>query len=137
MLTAYKKKMIYKAAFASNDGKVVNQHFGHAERFVIIRIDEAKRTWKYIETREIGPACNHGEHSVTALDSVCSLLKDCRTVFVVKIGQGAQNGLARFGIRGIEAPYVIEDIIDTLLHRERRGDVNDVAAAKVRGSYSR
>ena len=111
--------MIYKAAFASSDGKVINQHFGHAEQFVITRIDEDNETWEYIETRKNNPVCDHGEHSATALDAACKLLQDCRAVFVARIGQGALNGLARFGIRGIEAPYAIEDVIDTLLHSER------------------
>lgn len=39
------KEMAYKVAFASSDGKVVNQHFGRTKQFLIVEIDN--KDYKY------------------------------------------------------------------------------------------
>ena len=46
--------MAYKIAFASSDGKVVNQHFGRTKQFLIVEIDG--KDYKYIETRVNEPS---------------------------------------------------------------------------------
>lgn len=109
-------KKMYKAAFASSDGKVVNQHFGHARQFYIVEIYKDKKEWKYVETRENIPSCNNGEHSNNTLESSCSLISDCDELYVAKIGYGALAALAKYNVEVYEAPYVIEDIIETVLN---------------------
>ena len=104
--------MSYKVAFASNDGKVVNQHFGRSEKFLIVEIEDGKS--KYIETRENVPPCNNFEHSEDAMGRSVSLLQDCKAVFVAKIGQGAYNRLKENGTKAIEMPHFIEDILKKL-----------------------
>ena len=54
--------MAYRIAIASTDGIVVNQHFGHAERFHIIEIDDEKKTYDYIGTRESERVCQGHYH---------------------------------------------------------------------------
>lgn len=108
--------MIYRAAFASSDGKVINQHFGRATAFHIADIDDEKKTVKFIETRECAPACNDFSHSQKHLNEIAELLSDCRAVFVARIGTGAQQTLKDYGIQGIEMPYFIEDVTDALMN---------------------
>lgn len=112
--------MKYRAAFASSDGKVVNRHFGRAEKFHIVDIDEEADNFTYVETRTHAPVCVEFEHSDAALAEAAALIGDCRAVFVARIGQGAQEVLKSHGIQGLEMPYSIEDIVDALLHSKVR-----------------
>ena len=41
--------MAYRIAVASTDGIVVNQHFGHAERFHIIELNAETGKYSFIE----------------------------------------------------------------------------------------
>jgi predicted Fe-Mo cluster-binding NifX family protein len=108
--------MKYRAAFASSDGKVINQHFGRARQFQILDIDEENKTWEYVETRENDPSCDGGTHSEEALEQAAATVSDCRAVFVARIGVGAQSLLAQKNVQAIELPYPIEDVIHALLH---------------------
>ena len=56
------------------------------------------------------------DHSEARLVETAKVLADCRAVFVARIGSGAQQVLKSHGIQGLEMPYYIEDIIDSLLH---------------------
>lgn len=108
--------MVYRASFASSDGKVINQHFGHARQFLVAEIDEEHKNWKYIETRVSVPACVNGNHSDSGLEDVCILLQDCRAVFAARIGPGALAYLAQYGIQGMETPYMIEEVLHALVN---------------------
>ncbi len=46
-----------RMAIASSDGKVVNQHFGRANKFFIIDVNKEDMTFKFIETRTAFPVC--------------------------------------------------------------------------------
>lgn len=106
--------MSYKIAFASSDGKVVNQHFGRTKQFLIVEIDG--KDYKYVETRVNEPPCNEFQHTEEAMDKTIELISDCKAVFVARIGQGALVRVRGQGIKGIEAPYFIEDILDKVLN---------------------
>lgn len=102
-------------AFASSDGKVVNQHFGKAKAFHIVEVDDEEKSYKYIESRVNNPCCKEFEHSDDDLQKSISLIKDCSIVFIAKIGRGAYAKLQENNIKAIEAPYFIEDILKELL----------------------
>ncbi len=106
--------MSYKVAFASSDGKVVNQHFGRTKQFLIVEIDN--KDYRYIETRVNEPSCQEFQHTEDAMNGSIELILDCKAVFVARIGQGALAQVEARGIKGIEAPYFIEDIIDKILN---------------------
>ncbi|MDD6793928.1 MAG: NifB/NifX family molybdenum-iron cluster-binding protein [Clostridiaceae bacterium] len=106
--------MSYRVAFASSDGKVVNQHFGRAKAFHIVEIDD--KDYRYIETRVNEPSCKEFEHTEDSLKKSISVIKDCKAVFVAKVGQGASYELYANGIKAIEAPYFIEDILFKLVN---------------------
>ena len=105
--------MAYRIAFASSDGKVINQHFGRTQKFLIVEIDE--EVAKYIETRENKPSCEEFQHTEDAMTRSISLISDCKAVFAAKIGRGAIAKLDEAGIKSYETPNFIEDIIDKLL----------------------
>lgn len=106
--------MSYKVAFASTDGKVVNEHFGRARQFHIVEIDN--KNHRFIESRENTPSCNDFQHTEEALINSIKLIEDCKAVFVARIGQGAVRTVEASGIQAIEAPYFIEDVIDNLIN---------------------
>ena len=106
--------MSYKIAFASSDGKVVNQHFGRTKKFLIVEIEN--KDYKYVEARVNEPSCQDFQHTEESMNRSIELISDCKAVFVARIGQGALAQVEAKGIKGIEAPYFIEDIIDKILN---------------------
>jgi len=105
--------MSYRVAVASSDGKFVNQHFGHAEQFLIYEIAEGN--CKYVETRSTVPLCNDQEHSDDRLTGIVKLISDCRVVLVAKIGPGALSGLQSQGIQAQVTPNFIDDALHALI----------------------
>jgi len=102
--------MKLKLAVASSDGKVINQHFGKASRFLIIETDGEKI--KVLELRENNPACGsleYGGHEDNALERSIALINDCYAVLCSRIGGGAAEELLRRGIEPVEAPGFIEE----------------------------
>ena len=106
--------MSYKIAFASSDGKVVNQHFGRAKQFFIVEIEG--KDYRYIETRINEPSCQDFQHTEEAMNKSIELIVDCKAVFVARIGKGALAQVEGRGMKGIEAPYFIEDILKKVLN---------------------
>lgn len=103
-------KKSLKMAIASSDGKVINQHFGKARRFIIIESDGEEI--KVLEVRENNPACGtleYGGHADDALDRSISLIRDCDAVLCSRIGGGAAEELLSRGIEPVEAPGFIEE----------------------------
>lgn len=96
-----------RVAVASSDGKVVNQHFGRATRFLIFEL-ERDGEFKYITTRENVPPCSGGEHDPGLLNNTVNLLLDCQAVLVSQIGPGAEKLLLAKGIKAMQRPNFIE-----------------------------
>jgi len=104
--------MSYKIAVASTDGKVVNQHFGKADHFYIIEVDD-ENNYKQIELRKLPPVCQGGDHDDGAIQRSVKSLSDCQYVLVSRIGQRAENELEGQGI----SVYIIPDMIDDALNK--------------------
>lgn len=103
-------KKSLKMAIASSDGKVINQHFGKARRFIIIESDGEEV--KVLEVRENNPACGtleYGGHADDALDRSISIIEGCDAVLCSRIGGGAFEVLLSRGIEPVEAPGFIEE----------------------------
>jgi len=98
-----------RIAVASSDGKVVNQHFGDAGRFLIFEVDG--ETFRFLETRENMPVCNMGHHDEDALTGTANALSDCSFVVASKIGPGAAHVLITRRIRA----FVDADFVDKSL----------------------
>ncbi len=105
--------MSVKVAIASTDGKVINQHFGRANKFHIFLIE--KDHYEFLESREIEPCCKEQEHHEEAFNQVVALLRDCCAILISKIGDGASLYLEQKGFIIFEAPYVITDVLKKII----------------------
>jgi predicted Fe-Mo cluster-binding NifX family protein len=105
--------MSINVAIASTDGKVVNEHFGRATAFHIFELNS--EGFKFLETRSVEKCCNGGEHQDSAFEKVAEILKDCKAIFVAKIGIGASNYMESKGFIIFESPYFVEDVLNKVL----------------------
>ena len=108
--------MAYRIAVASTDGIVVNQHFGHAERFHIIELDAETGKYEYTGTREVERVCQGHYHHDSSFDKVIDVLHDVHAVLVAKIGSGASQQLESRGLTVYEAPFPIEPLIKKIIN---------------------
>ncbi len=104
--------MSFRVAVASSDGKVVNQHFGHAEQFIIFDVKNGTE-YSFIENRKINPPCNFGEHNQNTLEEAVDRISDCNYVLCYQIGRGAESILEEKGI----SAYTIGDYMETALFK--------------------
>lgn len=107
--------MDYRIAVASSDGIVVNQHFGHADRFHTIEIDTDTNKYQYVGTKEVECVCQGRSHSESSFDRVCGALSDVQAVLVAKIGEEASQQLERRGLTVYEAPFPIEPLMKKII----------------------
>ncbi len=105
--------MSIRAAVSSTDGKVINQHFGKTEFFLIFELREGE--FKYIEKRNVIPCCHMGEHEENAFYKAAEALKDCQIILVSKIGQGAADFMESRGFAVYEAPFPINSVLNKLI----------------------
>lgn len=99
--------MSYKVAVASSDGKFVNQHFGKAQKFLIVEIEEDGQ-YQFLELRETAPRCGG---SVDLKEKTLDLISDCQMVLVSQIGPGAAKKLINRGIKPLILPLLIDDAL--------------------------
>ena len=112
-----------KIAFATDDGRLISQHFGRARSFAVVTIEGGRET-----SREIRPKANHsmfiaaegvshgremppadGPRRHELMLGACS---DCEAIIVGGIGQGAQANLAAAGITVIAThPRSIDEAV--------------------------
>lgn len=104
--------MALKIAVASSDGKMVNQHFGRAQQFLIFTINP-DGSFKCCEIRHNVPPCNGREHGDDQMARAVAMLGDCRAVLASQIGRGARELLLSRGIQ----PLVLPGFIDATLTR--------------------
>ena len=112
--------MKIRVAVGSSDGKYINQHFGHAQKFLIFDIEAIN--YEYIETRSNLPSCNEGDHTSGSLESTLNILKDVDIVLVSQIGPGASQYLLDNGIKPFIMPGFIDEeltkLAKNLTHKE-------------------
>ena len=107
--------MAYRVAVASTDGIVVNQHFGHADRFHIVELNPEDGTHHFVESRDVQHVCQGHGHDDAAFDSGLETLSDVQVILVAKIGQGASDYLERRGLLVYEAPFLIEPVFEKII----------------------
>jgi predicted Fe-Mo cluster-binding NifX family protein len=106
---------MHRIALASTDGKIINQHFGHAENFHIVDLSES--SFSFVESRPTAPACQESSHHDSGFAAILTLLSDCDAVLVSRIGEGAAQYMSRGGLRVFEAPGIIEEVLNELRQR--------------------
>lgn len=86
-------------AVASKDGKEINQHFGHAERFLIFDVEDAEV--RLVDERQVERYCSYdADHPLRAhiLRAIGDVVGECRAVVCAQIGQAPQMEMERIGI---------------------------------------
>ena len=110
-----------RIAVASSDGKMVNQHFGKVEQFLILDVHD--RAIELVEVRKNAPACASSEyssHDDNALTRTVTLIADCEAVLCSRIGIGAQEELRSQGIEPVETRDFIESAVQSYLQQRNR-----------------
>jgi nitrogen fixation protein NifX len=105
--------MAYKIAVATNDGKVIDQHFGRAAQFLIFVVDGAD--FRLLERIQPASADELGEHDANHLLLVTEALSECRTVLASQIGKGAEAILSRKGIAAFAVSGPMDDALQKLV----------------------
>ncbi len=88
-----------RIAVASKDGIEINQHFGHAERFLIFEVDGVDVSLK--EEMLVERYCSYDpDHPLRKhlLDAIAEALKGCRAVACSQIGEAPRMEMERLGI---------------------------------------
>jgi predicted Fe-Mo cluster-binding NifX family protein len=86
-------------AVTSKDGKEINQHFGHAERFLIYDVENGQA--KLVDERAVERYCSFDpEHPLRGhlLKNIFDTLVGCRAVVTAQIGEHPKSELERLGI---------------------------------------
>lgn len=122
--------MSYKIAVASGDGKVVNRHFGKADRFYILQVEEDE-SFHALEIRKVIPICQNGGHSEEALDKNAEILSDCRYVLTSGVGTGAEKALNKLGISVYVIPDIIEAVVKKIVAFERRAYLEEYRTKEI------
>ena len=73
----------FKVAVASSDGSL-NQHFGKADKFLIIEIND-KGESEFLELRRTAPRCGG---SKDLKEKTSDLISDCKVLLISQIGSG-------------------------------------------------
>lgn len=104
-----------RIAVASTDGKLVNQHFGRADVFYILDVDERTEEFTLVEKRNVVPVCSRGDHEDGELKKNLASLSDCQYILVSRAGMRACSEAETFGIEIVEIPGIISDSVDELI----------------------
>ena len=105
--------MPLRVSVASSDGKFINQHFGHAEQFLIFDIDD-EGNYEYIELRKNEPTCSGGNHTAGSMKNAVGVLDGVKVVLVAQIGPGASQNLLLSGIQSFSVPSYIDEALEKL-----------------------
>ena len=109
-----------RLAVASNDGKMVNQHFGKAKQFYIFEANQGKAT--LLEIRKSNPPCGTADygHGDDPMKCTINLLSDCQAVICSRIGEHAKRELSEHGIEPVETPDFILSAVNKYLKNKKK-----------------
>ena len=85
-------------AVASKDGKEINQHFGHAERFLVYEVEGD--SVKLVDEKKVERYCSYDEaHPLRGhiLRAFAESLQGCGAIVCSQVGQAPQEEMARLG----------------------------------------
>lgn len=99
-----------KIAFATNDNKTVNDHFGWCRQFAVH--DVTASGFKFLEMRDVPES---GDNEVDKIDKRIGAIKDCAIIYCSQIGPVAAARVIRQRIHPIKV-YQPEQI-DAVLRK--------------------
>jgi nitrogen fixation protein NifX len=116
-----------KIAFASNDMKHVNQHFGSAEGFAIYAVDPEEAV--LLEVAEFGKLAQDGNED--KLVAKIGLLEGCAAIYCQAVGSSAVRQLLAHGIQPVKVSDGAEigDLVESLQEQLRAGPSSWLAKA--------
>lgn len=96
-------------AIASKNGKLIDQHFGQAEKFLIYKY--SSNGVEFIEERKVIKYCVGQECSdiKSRMNNIIKLLSDCAAVLSVRIGSVPKKRLEEAGIKTLNIYERVED----------------------------
>jgi len=106
------KKSRERLAVASTDRNMVDQHFGHARRFLIYEVID--KDIRFVEERKVENYCTGPEECLSKekrLLATILMLKDCKSILVSMIGPYPKKRLTEEGIKPIICCNSIEHAI--------------------------
>ncbi|MBZ4683949.1 MAG: nitrogen fixation protein NifB [Fusobacteriaceae bacterium] len=113
-----KKTERIRFAIASKDNKLINQHFGHVDRFYIYEYSNDKI--KFVEERGIEKYCSGKENcddKIPKMDLIKDIVKDCKALLCVRIGYVPKKTLRKNGIEIFETYDLIEEGIKKIVNK--------------------
>lgn len=116
-----------KIAFATNDMKHVNQHFGSAKSFAIYAVNPEQT--QFLEAAEFGKLIHDGNEDKLAIKF--DLLKDCCAVYCQAVGASAVKQLVALGIQPVKVQEgsQIQRLVEELQNELRSGPSSWLARA--------
>ncbi len=100
-----------QVAVASREGMAISEHFGHARQFWIYQVDGQGAT--LLEQRQVEHYCLGNSANQSAMSGILEAVRDCKAVFVAKIGDGPRDKLAAIGVAAVD-DYPYAEIDDAL-----------------------
>lgn len=98
---------------ASKGDGLINEHFGHADAFLIYSV--TADGLGFVEERQVEHYCQGGYGDEDKREVILRALADCAACFVARIGDGPRAKLAGAGIEAVsDYPYgAIEESLMT------------------------
>lgn len=99
-------------AVTSKDGTEINQHFGHAERFLIYYVENGDV--RLVDEKKVERYCSFDpEHPLrgNVLRSIAEALDGCRAVVTAQMGEHPKGELEKLGVE----PFITTGPIRTTL----------------------
>jgi predicted Fe-Mo cluster-binding NifX family protein len=94
-----------RIAVARRQGSTFVSHFGRADHFTIIDLDDGDSSQGVItENRKTAPPCDGGSHDFNRLEKTAEVIKDCDAIISSGIGPGAIDILVSMRIY----PYIMQ-----------------------------
>jgi nitrogen fixation protein NifB len=108
-------KMSWRVAVTSADGVLINQHFGHARRFLIYDL-ERDGTGVLAEKRDVEPWCGSDKHrdDEPCAAGIAGDISDCAAVLTARIGPPARKKLELSGVSVFEEHSAIDEALKKL-----------------------
>jgi nitrogen fixation protein NifB len=99
----------FKIAVTSEDGEIVDTHFGHADEIRFYEVDEQKI--RYLGLKEVEKYCDGNMSCGTGKGDALSTLHDCAALVTRMIGAVPERALSEMGVRVFLACELVEDAL--------------------------
>ena len=99
-------------AVATKDGREINQHFGHAERFLIYAVEDGDV--RLVDEKQVERYCSFDpEHPLRGhvLKGIAEALDGCRAVVSAQMGEHPKCELEKLGVESFVASAPIKQTL--------------------------